>query len=127
MQDKEVCKIFGLRLKMLRKQKKWTQKELASRLDVGFSLLNKYECGLHIPPADKLMSLAQLFDTTVDYLLGGKNDEEVSFHNTKIIERLKALENFNPEDQETVIKLIDAMIVKQKVETFFSPTIGAKL
>lgn len=127
MQDKEICRIFGLRLKALRKQKKWTQKELAAKLDVGFSLLNKYECGLHIPPADKLMLLAQLFDTTVDYLLGGRGDEEISFHNTKIIERLKAIEKFNAEDQDTVIKLIDAMILKQKVETFFSPTMGVKV
>jgi len=31
-------------------------------------------------------------------------------------ERFKALEEFEHNDQETVIKLIDAMIIKQKVE-----------
>ncbi len=37
-------------------------------------------------------------------------------HNIRLLERLKALERFEKSDQEAVIKLIDAMIVKQKVE-----------
>ncbi len=37
-----IRKGFGLRIKELRKQKKWTQKELASKIDVRFPQLNKY-------------------------------------------------------------------------------------
>lgn len=42
-------------------------------------------------------------------------------HNTQLLERFKALEGFNAQDQETVIKLIDAMIVKQRVESAVQP------
>ena len=58
MLDQDVRKSFGKRLKQLKKQKRWTQKELASMVNIGFSQFNKYECGLHIPPAEKLIGLA---------------------------------------------------------------------
>ena len=60
--DDELRKAFGQRLKKLRKQHKWTQKDLASRLGMRFGQLNKYECGLNAPPLDKLLQLAELLD-----------------------------------------------------------------
>jgi hypothetical protein len=57
--------------------------------------------------------MAEVLDTTVDYLLTGDKIEAGSLHNFRLLERFKALEEF---DQEAVIKLIDAMIVKQKME-----------
>ena len=121
MQDEDIRKAFGKRVKELRKQKKWSQKELAVKLDSKLSILNKYECGFHIPPAEKLIRLAELFNTTVDYLLTGNRSEERPLHNIRLLERFKALEDFQAEDQEAVIKLIDAMIIKNKVEGVIKP------
>jgi len=86
-----------------------------------YQQLNKYECGLHTPPLDKLVSLAEALETTVDYLVTGDPAQNVPLHNTQLLERFKALEGFNANDQETVIKLIDAMIVKQRVESAVLP------
>ena len=47
MEREEILKAFGARLKELRKQKGWTQKELGGRVEIRFSQLNKYESGLH--------------------------------------------------------------------------------
>ncbi len=66
MQDSVLRKAFGSRVKEMRKNRHWTQKELANRVDVRFQLLNKYEGGQHIPPADTLIRLAKALDTTVD-------------------------------------------------------------
>ena len=112
----DIRKGFGVRLKALRKQKKWTQKEVAAKLDIGFSQFNKYECGLYIPVAEKLVLTAELFDTTVDYLLTGDNVDIRPLHNVRLLERFRSLENIKAEDQDAIIRLIDAMIVKQKVE-----------
>ncbi len=111
-----IRKAFGARVKRLRKQKKWTQKELAKKLETRFSMLNKYECGLHIPPADKLIKLAEIFETTVDYLLTGDHTEERPLHNIRLVERLQILEQFQAEDMEAVLKFLDAFIVKAKME-----------
>ncbi len=119
MERAEILKAFGGRLKELRKQKKWTQKELATKIDVRFSQLNKYESGLHAPPPEKLVELAGVLDTTVDFLLTGNADEAVPLHSPRLLDRFRALEGFEPDDQEAVIKLIDAMILKHRVEGVF--------
>lgn len=121
MQDDEFRKAFGRRLKELRKQNKWTQKELAAKLDIRFGQLNKYECGLNAPPLEKLMQMSALLNVTVDFLLTGENPDDTPLHNTRLLERFKVLQGFDSEDQETVIKLIDAMIVKHRVESAIAP------
>jgi transcriptional regulator with XRE-family HTH domain len=117
----EVRKGLGLRIKELRKQNKWTQKALAAKLDMHFAQLNKYECGLNSPPLEKLIELAEVFDTTVDYLLTGNRTDERPLHNLRLLERFRDLENVNAGDQDAVIRLIDAMIVKDKVEGAIKP------
>lgn len=121
MTDIDIRKEFGQRIKTLRKQKKLTQKELSAKIDVRSPQLNKYECGLHAPPIEKLIKLAEVFDTTVDYLLTGDRADERPLHNIRLWERFKAMEDFDIEDQEAVLKLIDALIVKNKVEGAIKP------
>lgn len=121
MQDKVLRKAFGVRLKTLRKQKKWTQKELAAKLGVRTGLLNKYECGLHVPPLETLVEIAGLFTVTLDFLLTGGAEEPVALKNTRLLERFRKLEDFAADDQETVIKLVDAYIVKHQVENVLKP------
>ena len=116
MQDLSIRKAFGERLKQLRKDKGWTQKQLGNKIGVTYAQLNKYEGGTNAPPLDKLHSLASALGTTIDYLVTGNLSEDIPFHNTRLIQRFRELEGFEPEDQETVIKLIDAMIVKRRVE-----------
>jgi Zn-dependent M16 (insulinase) family peptidase len=62
-----------------------------------------------------------VFDTTIDFLLTGDRSEQKPMHNLRLLERFQAIQDFSAEDQETVIKLIDAMIVKNKVEVAMSP------
>ena len=76
MQDTALRKAFGARVKELRKSRDWSQKQLATQLDIRFQLLNKYEGGQHIPPAETLIKLADTLKTTVDYLLTGNPQQE---------------------------------------------------
>lgn len=116
MQKDDLLKAFGVRLKQLRKQKGWTQKELASKAGIRFPQLNKYECGLHTPPAEKLVELAQILGTSVDYLLTGSRAEPIPLRNTRLLERFRAIEDFPAEDQDAVLRLIDAMIIRNRVQ-----------
>jgi len=120
-QDEDIRKAFGARLKALRKQKDWTQKELANQLDIRFSQLNKYECGMHVPPIERLIQLSDILDVTLDYLVMGDRFEQQPLHNARLIGRLKELEKFDNDDQETIIKMIDAMIIKRRVESAVTP------
>jgi len=45
----------------------------------------------------------ETLSTTVDYLLTGEETKKTPLHNVKLLERFRALEGFQPDDQETVI------------------------
>lgn len=121
MQDQDLRKAFGKRLKELRKQKGWTQKELANQLDIRYSHLNKYENGMHVPPLEKLTQLADIFDVSLDYLVMGLPMEESPIRNEVLYKRFKTLETFDDEDKTTVINVIDAIIAKRRVENAIRP------
>lgn len=121
MQSEEQRRAFGKRLKELRNQRRWTQKEVAAKIGLQLSQFNKYESGMHAPPADKLIQLAELFNTTTDYLLTGAITDAQPITNTRLLERFRALTRCEPDEQETVIRLIDAMIVKNRVEAALTP------
>jgi len=116
MKDLDFLKGFGSRIRELRKQRRWTQKELAAKLSVRSPQLNKYECGLHAPPLDKLLQLADVLTTTVDYLLTGQQTDAKPLHNHRLLELFRVLQGFENNDQEAVIRLIDGLIVKNRVE-----------
>ena len=121
MQSEEQRRAFGKRLKDLRKQRRWTQKEMAAKIGLQLSQFNKYESGMHVPPADKLLQLAEVFSTTTDYLLTGVMTDSQPITNIRLLERFRALTQCEPDEQETVIRLIDAVIVKHRVESAMQP------
>ncbi|CDH22395.1 helix-turn-helix domain-containing protein [Xenorhabdus bovienii] len=121
MQNAELRKEFGVRLKALRKQKGWPQKELEGKVEIRFQQLNKYESGLNIPPAEMMVKLADVLGVTVDYLLTGHPVEDSPLANSRLFRRFQVLERLAQEDQETVIKIIDAMIAKQRMESALLP------
>ncbi len=63
-------------LKNLRKQKGYSQEELASRLGVVRQTISKWEKGQSVPDSEMLMKLADVFEVTVSQLLGSKIMEE---------------------------------------------------
>lgn len=67
---------LGEKIKILRK-KKYTQEELAERLGVHVNTIVRWERGDRNPTADKLKELADVLDTTSDYLLDDTDDSFV--------------------------------------------------
>lgn len=61
---------IGNRLRQLRKNSGKTQGELAKSLHVAASSIGMYERDERIPSPDILMGYAQLYDTSIDYILG---------------------------------------------------------
>jgi transcriptional regulator with XRE-family HTH domain len=121
MQDEKARKAFGKRLQALRKHKRLTQKETAAQIRTALSQYNKYEYGLHYPTTEKLLLLANLYNTTTDYLLTGNISENNPLTNMRLIKRLKELEKLNIDDQETAIKILDAIIMQNKVQGAITP------
>ena len=64
--------MFSKNLKTLRKQKGFSQEELASRLHVVRQTISKWEKNLSVPDADTLIRLAEILEVSVSELLGSK-------------------------------------------------------
>lgn len=60
---------IGERLKALRKERGYSQEDVAKMLGIGRTTYLKYESGEN-KPSRKLKELASLFGVTTDYLLG---------------------------------------------------------
>lgn len=60
---------LGDRIKILRKERKITQEQLAEYLNVSAQAVSKWETGLSYPDIEMLPQLALYFQTTVDALL----------------------------------------------------------
>lgn len=66
---------IGTRIKHLRKQKKFTQKHLGKLINVSDVSVLKWENETNTPKLENIHELAVVLDTTVEYLLYGKNSE----------------------------------------------------
>ncbi|WP_342441742.1 helix-turn-helix transcriptional regulator [Lysinibacillus sp. FSL K6-0075] len=71
--------VLAQRLKKCRENIKKTKPEytqlfIANKIGVARTTYTAYENGTKMPPIDTLSSIAQLFDVSIDYLLGRTNE-----------------------------------------------------
>ncbi len=61
---------FGERLKELRQEKNIGQVELAAKIGVSKGIISLWEQGKREPTLSSLISIADFFNITIDYLIG---------------------------------------------------------
>lgn len=66
-----IQKALGASILRQRLARGWSQEALAERIDVSMSYVGLLERGERVPALPTLLALAQVFDTSVDALLGG--------------------------------------------------------
>ena len=81
---------FNEKLKMLRKEKGFTQESLADKLNVSRQAITKWESGDGIPDIDNLKQISILFNTTIDELV--KEDKDINLENKKNYSEIYELE-----------------------------------
>ncbi len=67
---------FGEKLRGLRKEKGYSQEEMAGLLDVSRQAVSKWESDRGIPEIDKLLQISNMFGVTLDYLLKSESPDE---------------------------------------------------
>ena len=83
--------MFSKNLKTLRKQKGFSQEELASRLHVVRQTISKWEKNLSVPDADTLIRLAEILEVSVSELLGSKIENENGNVTNDVAEQLSRI------------------------------------
>ena len=64
------------RIRDLREDADWNQTRVADYLGMSQTGYSKYETGENDIPTEVLLKLADLYDTSVDYLLGRTNERK---------------------------------------------------
>ena len=72
---------FNERLKELRKELGYTQREVGKHLGVGRTTISEYESGNIVPKQDNLVKLASFLGVSVDYLTGVSDDKTFNYEN----------------------------------------------
>jgi transcriptional regulator with XRE-family HTH domain len=67
---------FNNKLYELRKQKGFSQEELASRLNVSRQTVSKWEVGESAPDMEKLIAISDLFEISLDELVKGETPKQ---------------------------------------------------
>jgi transcriptional regulator with XRE-family HTH domain len=108
---------FAERLRQLRKQKNWSQTELANRVGVHYNHLGRFERGSSRPSADTLKKLADVLGVSSDYLLEGSLEDaaKADFADRELLRMFKEVEQLADDDKVVVKKLIDAFLTKKHI------------
>jgi len=111
---------LGTKIKELRKEQGLSQGKLGKRKLSGVheKLVSKYENERIIPTADTLKKIAQALHISADYLIFENVPKEgrTELTDLELFSMFKEVEQMKEEDRETVKSMIDAMIVRSKVQ-----------
>ena len=61
--------ILAEKITALRKQKGWSQEELAHQLEVSRQAVSKWESASAIPDLERILKMSEIFEVSTDYLL----------------------------------------------------------
>jgi len=103
---------MGERIQQLRKTSGLTQADLAKKIGISHTQMARYEIKNIYPPADVLKNLAELFGTTIDFLVMGDNETkaQASLKDAELINQFKKIAVLPEEEKTLVLKMITAYI-----------------
>lgn len=106
--------VFGAHLKLLRKSRKITQKELAQSIGASERGIQQIELEESKPSFDTLIALADYFDVSLDYLVG-RSDDPARRSGTPSTQLAARINNLPQREQKIVNALVDALEEYEKV------------
>lgn len=97
---------FGERITHQRKQKKWSQDELAKRIGTSAPIIGRYERDEIKPSIEVAARIADELEVTIDYLVNGT----AVLLDKKDLKRLQDLQKLSEEDRKHILSTVDALL-----------------
>ena len=106
---------YGIKLKDLRDLYELTQEDIAKILNVARSTYNQYEQQYDIIPVRRLNEVANIFDCSLDYILGLTNKKKYNNSKKEINEEIsrERLKQFRKDRKITQVKLAGILNTSQ--------------
>jgi len=107
---------IGERITQLRKAKDWSQDDLAKEINASRVMVGKYERADSSPSIDVIVKLAQVFDVSVDYLLGMGLHARYS---QDVLQRLDDIESLPEDERQRIFDYIDLVTRDYKAKRVY--------
>ena len=108
---------IGSRITLLRKEKKWSQVELAKNINASREIISRYERNESVPSIDMIIKIADAFGVTVDYMIG---QSENSSFDKDTVDRIKNIQKMDNDTKSVLFNVIDTYIQNFKTKKAFS-------
>ena len=92
--------ILAEKIAYLRKQREWSQEELADQLDISRQSVSKWESGASIPELDKIIGMSHIFDVSTDFLLKDEYDIQALSEGAREPEKIEGVTSSDPEQED---------------------------
>lgn len=115
---------LGEKIRQIRSEKGLSQAALEKISGVNSKLLSKYENERIVPTADTLKKIAVALEISTDYLIfeNAPKSGLSKLTDLDLFEKFLQVEQMTPENRNMIKNLIDAVIIKSKVEDVIKPT-----
>lgn len=109
----------GQRIRKLRRDRDWTQAELGERSGVYFRNISRYESDRLKPGVKILQRLAVAFEVSVEELMDRQEAGplDTPLQDRELLRYFQAVEQMDDEDRAAVKRLLQAMVIKQQVQS----------
>lgn len=110
---------FGKKLRERREAKGYSQSKLAQEAGLHHSIIGRYERDEAKPTIDIVKRMAKVLDTTVGYLLGETEDNDL-FKDPTMLERLKQLSRLPEHDKACILYTLDGLLQNVQAKQAFA-------
>jgi transcriptional regulator with XRE-family HTH domain len=108
---------FGEKLKILRKEKRWSQEELSKKIETDTRQVSLYENNKVAPSAETIVRISKVFNVSIDYLLIDEIPRRpLKVNDESIFENIKKLEFFTEEEKKSIYTIIESIAAKNKLK-----------
>lgn len=101
----------------LRKEKGWSQAELAVQTGVSQVMIGKYERGEAVPSFEVAKKIADTFEVSLDYLVG---EGRMASYDKEVLRRIEDIQQLDSDTRSKLFFLIDNVVQNFKTRQAFA-------
>lgn len=108
---------IGEKITQLRKQHDLSQADFAKKIGVSRTIVGNYERNTNMPSVEILLKMANIFNVSIDYIIG---EGQLSNYDKQVLKRIEDIECLDHETKDKLFFLIDNVIQNFKTKQAFA-------
>ncbi len=103
----------------LRKDRGWSQQQLAKKIGTSGPIIGRYERGEMVPSVEVARNLAVTFGVTLDYLVDDTG-KAADIKDKAMLQRMMEIEALDSEDKKTIVHVLDSLLRDAKAKKAYA-------